>query len=129
MKPALFIAILVMLAMACSQVREAPKSLAAVTLSSNDSTQYEIYISDLQFDQWYGINYSDSKDHSLDYYHSKNLVAVSNWNAYFRSGKYTDVIDCQINYEPQIDYGIEVNRRLFWYFKYVQENTNISLYW
>ncbi len=52
-----------------------------------------------------------------------------NWNDYYRKGKYIEIIDSYINYQLQMDYGIEVNRKLYWYFKYVSENYKVRLFW
>lgn len=114
---------------ACSPLKEASKTSATLASNSQDSTEYEVFIDDLKFDQWYLMNYSEAKDHSNEYYHSKNLVAVSNWNDYYRKGRYIQFMDSYINYEPQIDYGIEVNRKLYWYFKFVQDTYKIRLFW
>ncbi len=129
MKQVFFIGIMALMVWACSPLKEASKTSATLTYNSQDSTEYEIFIDDLKFDQWYLINYSEAKDHSNEYYHSKNLVAVSNWNDYYRKGRYMQFMDSYINYEPQINYGIEVNRKLYWYFKFVQDNYKIRLFW
>jgi hypothetical protein len=129
MKPAFFLSIIVFVALACSTARNVSKTSAVVEPVGNDSTEYELIIIDNHFDQWYMLNYSETKDRTGEYYHSKNLVAVQNWNDYYRHGKYMEVIDSYINYQPQIDYGIEVNRKLFWYFKYVKEYYKVELYY
>jgi hypothetical protein len=129
MKPLSFIGMMALLVWSCSPVKNTAKTSATLVQNSQDSTEYEIYISDLHFDQWFQLNYSEAKDHQNDYYRSKNQVAVANWNDHYRNGRYIDVIDSYINYEPQIDYGIEVNRKLYWYFKYVQENYKVRLNW
>lgn len=38
------------------------------------------------------------------------------------------VIDCIIEYQSNVDYGIEVNRKLYWYFLYITENYKIRLF-
>lgn len=129
MKPGLLIGFMILLVWACSTVKENVKTSASLTQSSQDSTEYEIYIDDLHFDQWYLLNYSEAKDHANDYYRGKNLVAVSNWNDYYHKGRNSAIIDSYINYEPAIDYGIEVNRKLYWYFKYIKDNYGINFFW
>lgn len=128
MKLSFFIGIMALLVWACSPVKNASKTSATLTQSGMDSTEYEILITDPQFEQWYLMNYSEAKDYSNDYYRSKNQIAVANWNDYCRTGQYGQVIDSFINYQPGIDYGIEVNRKLFWYFKYVKDNYRIPLF-
>ena len=129
MKLSFFIGIMALLVWACSPVKDVSKTSATLTQNSQDSTEYEILILDPRFDQWYLINYSQAKDYSNDYYRIKNLIAVGNWNDYYRKGRYSQVIDSSIDYWPNIDYGVEVNRKLYWYFKYVKNNYRISLFW
>jgi hypothetical protein len=120
---------LTLLVCACSTVKESSKTPVTVDLSSNDSAEYEIIITDIHFDLWYQMNYNEAKDRTVDYYRSKILVAVQRWNDYYRQGKSIEVIDSYIDYQPQIDYGIEVNRKLFWYFKFVEDYYKVKLYW
>jgi hypothetical protein len=129
MKLGFFIGIMIMLVWACSPAKDATKTSATLTQNSQDSTGYDILIIDPLFEQWYLINYSQAKDYSNEYYRSKNQIAVANWNDYYRTGQFPQVIDSYINYQPGIDYGIEVNRKLYWYFKYVKNNYRIRLFW
>lgn len=128
MKQSFFIGIVTLLIWTCSTVKETSKTPAILTQNTQDSTEYEIHIIDIQFDQWYQFNYSPAKDYSNDYYRIKNHIAVANWNDYYRTGQYSRVIYCYIDYQPNIDYGIEVNRKLYWYFKYIQNQYRIRLF-
>lgn len=128
MKPALIIGIIALLIIACAPAKQVSKTSAEIKSSNPDSTVYELIISDIHFEQWYLLNYNDAKDRNNEYYRSKIITAVYNWNNLYRSGRYIDAIDSYINYEPQIDYGIGVNRRLFWYFKFVEDYYGIKLF-
>ncbi len=128
MKAIFFIGTVALLMWACSPVREASKTSANLVHSSKDSTEYEIMIIDNTFDQWYLMNYSPARDNTNEYYRSMNLVAVAYWNDYYRNGRHTQVIDSEIDYHPEIDYGIEVNRKLYWYFKFLTTNYGIRLF-
>ena len=128
MKLNFFIGIVALAVWSCSPAREASKTKAILTQNNQDSTEYEILIIDFHFDQWYLINYSPAKDHTNEYYRSKNMVAVANWNYYYTTGQYTRTIESSIEYRPEIDYGIEVNRKLYWYFIYFTENYKIRLF-
>jgi len=112
----------------CASSHKATKTTVSLDADSTDSTEYQILIDDPGFEQWYIIQYSQAKDHSNEYYNTFNLRGVSNWNEYFRTGRHDNVVGCIIEYWPNIDYGIEVNRKLFWYFKYVEENFGIRLF-
>jgi len=128
MKLSILIGFMACIIMACSSAREASKTSAKLAQSSNDSTEYELIIIDARFDTWYSLNYSPAKDRFNEYYRSKNLVAVINWNDYYRNGRYGKVIDSYIDYQPSVDYGIEVNRKLYWYFQYIVESYEINLF-
>ena len=123
------LAMLALVAWACSPAKQAAQSSATLAVKSQDSTEYEIIIIDPNFDQWYLKNYNLAVDRSNDYYHAKNLFAVSNWNYYYHTGQYPKVVENYLDYRPDIDYGMEVNRKLYWYFKYVTETYGIKLFW
>jgi len=128
MKMSMLLIMLALMTWSCSPVKETTKTSAELNQVEQDSTEYEIIIVDIHFDQWYLLNYFESKDRTIEYYHSKNIMAASRWDDYYRRGKFTGVIDSYINYQPQIDYGMEVNRKLFWYFKFVEEYYHIRLF-
>jgi hypothetical protein len=127
MKKLLIFSFILLAAWACTHQKEVTKSKATVPTVILDSTEYEITITDPDFDRWYMMRYSPSMDRSNDYYRSKNGLGVVNWNDYFTRNKYNQVIGSYINYNPSVDYGIEVNRRLFWYFKFIEETYRIRL--
>lgn len=128
--------IIAIMAWACSPSKHAAKqqeqgtakTSVAVMQKNQDSTEYDIVIIDPNFDHWYLLNYSPAKDHSNDYYHQKNIIAVSNWNEYYRTARYSGIIETPVQYYPDVDYGMEVNRKLFWYFKYIRDNFGIRLF-
>lgn len=128
MKASLFFGITVLLLWACSPAKEVSKTSASLTQKNGDSTEYEIVIIDPRFDQWYLVNFSPAKDHSNEYYRSKNNMAAINWNIYYHKGEQSRVIDSRIDFEPTIDYGIEVNRKLYWYFQYIEKSYRIRLF-
>jgi len=128
MKPSYFVVMIALLILGCSPVKKLSKTSATLTPTNQDSTEYEILIIDPQFDQWYILNYSPAKDHSKEFYRGQNLVGVTNWNNYYSAGQYSKIIESLIDYRPNIDYGIEVDRKLYWYFKYIISTYKIRLF-
>ena len=126
MKKLLFPVFILLLACSCSSTHKASSSDKHSVIIT-DSTEYEITIIDNQFDNWYLLNYSQAKDHSNEYYRSKNQTGVGNWNNYYNRVRYHRVIENYIFYDNSIDYGIEVNRKLYWYFKYIEAEFRIRL--
>ncbi len=94
---------------------------------SPDSLQHEIIILDPEFERWYLSRFSNAIDRSNDFYLSMNRLGISNWNHYYNTGRYQRAISSYIDYQPFTDYGIEVNRKLYWYFKFMEEKFRIPL--
>jgi hypothetical protein len=126
MKKLLIPLFILLLAWSCSPSQKATSS-AKPPIIKNDSTEYEIIVMDPGFEHWYLLNFSQTKDFSNLYYQGKNHVGVSNWNGYFTSNRYPRTIDSSIDYDYSVDYGIEVNRKLYWYFKYIEDTFKIRL--
>lgn len=112
---------------ACSSSKDIANSRYAAKSVTIDTSKYDITIIDPDFDRWYLLTYSDAMDHSNEFYRMKNTFAVENWNDYLTTNKYRRAISSYITYNPSIDYGIDVNRKLYWYFKYIQENYHVPL--
>jgi hypothetical protein len=127
MKNLIFLLFVLLVAWSCSPSKKTGATDRQLTIKS-DSTEYEIIIIDPEFDHWYLIHFSQARDYSNEYYRSKNQMAVINWNDYFTRNRYHNVIDNYIFYDYSVDYGMEVNRKLYWYFKYTEETFKIRLF-
>ncbi len=93
----------------------------------NDSLEYELIITDPGFEGWLvgkpSINYR-----SDTYYRSKNNLYVIEWNSRFLNPlKYGLIYENYIDYDPRIDYGIELNYKLYYYFRYFEEKNRVVL--
>ncbi|MCF6222345.1 MAG: DUF6146 family protein [Flavobacteriaceae bacterium] len=94
----------------------------------NEELEYEILIIEIGFDSWLLTQrpiwfYPNT---TLAY---RNYLNVIEWNnrviqpALYNPNLYEQIID----YQPNIDYGIEVNYKLFMYFKFFQQKYNQRL--
>ena len=128
MKNLLFIAFMLLMAWACSPQKDISKASADIKQVVIDSTEYEITIFDTDFDRWYLLHFSPALDRSNDYYRLMNDRGVTNWNQYFTRNRYNQVVNSYINFNPTIDYGMEVNRKLYWYFRFIEETCKIKLF-
>lgn len=61
------------------------------------------------------------------YYRSCNLNNVTSWNTRALQNRLEGVYQEQIIYYPNIDYGIELNYKLFYFFKFIEDKYNIAL--
>lgn len=112
---------------ACSVQSTMQKSVLTVVKPENDSSAYELVIIDPDFDLWYIMKYSPALDRSEGTYQVQNRLGVLNWNSFYASGMFSEVIGSYIDYRPEISYGIELNRRLYWYFRFIEERHHIQL--
>jgi hypothetical protein len=93
---------------------------------SVDSTEYELIVIDPGFDSWYITR--QIEQHSHEYYKLKNIQYVTEWNNRLRtSGKYSDLFNSTIDYDPSVNYPFELDSKLYWYFVYFEETNNMKL--
>lgn len=89
---------------------------------ADDDTEYEIIIIEPGFDFWLQSVAKPEGYYSQSYLEDRNRIYVTNWNMrVMQPTRYPgDLYTLQIDYDPNIDYGYEVNYKLFNYFIYFQ---------
>lgn len=96
---------------------------------ASDSTEYEIIIIDPGFNTWLLSIAKPEGYYSQSYLENRNQIYVINWNQRamqpLRYGG--NLYEMQIDYSPSIDYGYEVNYKLYNYFVYFQRKYNQRL--
>lgn len=91
---------------------------------ANDSIEYEIIIIEPGFNNWMKGRVKPKGYYSQSFLESRNQLYVAEWNRrVLNPSRYdTRLYELQIDYNPQIDYGYEVNYMLYYYFIYFQIN-------
>ena len=89
---------------------------------SSDKTEYEIIIIDPGFYTWLNSIARPEGYYSQSFLETRNEILVINWNQrVLLPRQYNpNLYEMQINYDPRIDYGYEVNYKLYNYFIYFQ---------
>jgi hypothetical protein len=89
---------------------------------TNDDLEYEIIIIEPGFNTWLASVARPEGYYSQSYLESRNRLLVQAWNnRVMQPFKYNpDLYGMQIDYNPNIDYGYEVNYKLYNYFIYFQ---------
>ena len=100
---------------------------AAIDTTTTDSTSYELVVLDPGFDSWYATNSKPEWYHSQDYYEYWNRRYVDAWNYDYRAGVHSRILNTYIDYDPDVDYGMALNHKLFYYFQYVVHELHIPL--
>ncbi len=98
-----------------------------IEIKKEDDTEYEVIVMDPGFENWFEITWSPAKDRSVEYYKSWNQQYVSAWNEKVRRPGSNNFFEVEINYEPSINYGIEVERKLYYYFRWVDTKLGIPI--
>jgi hypothetical protein len=107
------------------QKKNSRESLKADTVSA-DSVEYRLIITDPGFDFWLATK--PPRDfYSNDFYAQKNRFYVAEWNLRYSALQNKDLYDNYIDYKPFTDYGIDINYRLYYYFRYFEETNHIKL--
>lgn len=121
MKKIWFSLIVIVMVMGCAgQKRLATVPDENLTIEENDQDEYELIIIDPGFDSWFITHAKPAEFYSLSYYESKNRIYVTSWNELFYQYGGGSPFENRIDYDFHTDYGLELNYKLFWYFKYVE---------
>jgi len=92
-----------------------------------DSVEYKLIITDPGFDSWLATK-PPANFYTKEYYEHRNLLLVTEWNIRNQNPlKYGDLYDTRIDYYPNIDYGIDLNYRLYYYFRFFEETNHVKL--
>ncbi len=89
---------------------------------SGDETEYEIIIIDPGFNVWLRSIARPEGYYSQSFLEIRNQIYVINWNnRVLQPQQFSPrLYELQINYDPTIDYGYELNYKLYNYFIYFQ---------
>lgn len=96
---------------------------------SDPESNYEIIIIEPGFNVWLQSVARPEGYYSQSFLENRNRVYVIEWNnRVLNPSRYNPrLYELQINYEPSIDYGYEVNYKLYNYFIYFQRKYNQRL--
>lgn len=127
MKRLFYLLMVVSFLAACS----GPKGMVKIEPNGNetqeDSVEYELIVSDPGFETWYLLQNSPARYRSQEYYENWNQQYVSAWNYLATQPRKRSFFEPIIGYEPGVDYGFELNHKLFYYFQYVEHVLGIQI--
>lgn len=117
MKPVIFLSVfMITLSMISCGTSEKLDSEPIEQTQTSDSTEYELVVFDAGFETWFQQRSQPAWYHSKPFYKSWNQRFTDRWNALVRTGR--PGYDTEINYNPAIDYGLELEHKLYYFFKY-----------
>lgn len=95
----------------------------------NESVEYEITIIDPGFNNYLTTVARPPGYHSQIYLENKNRFYVSIWNSRVNNPSRfnPNIYENIIQYDPHVDYGYDVNYKLFNYFEFAQQKYRMRL--
>ena len=121
----LFLSLLAACASGPRSVRsDMPVSPNLVNGQNGEEEEYELIIIDPGFATWFVSHARPINYYSPSYYETWNQQYVAAWNdkvnqaAYYNTANYP--FENRIYYNPNENYGVELNHELYWYFRYIQ---------
>ncbi len=137
MKKIAFIIVLIAIIGACSTPKNSLASLPATAAVkgdtvriANDSLEYEVIIIDPGFSTWLNSIALPRGYYSQFYLENKNRFYITEWNNRAQQPLRFDpnLYEMTINYDPQINYGYEVNYLIYNYMIYFQNRYQQRLF-
>lgn len=97
----------------------------------NESVSYEITIIDPGFNSYLNSVARPPGYHSQIFLENKNRYYVSIWNSRVNNPAQfnPNIYENRIQYDPHVNYGYDVNYKLFNYFEFAQRKYRIRLQW
>lgn len=96
---------------------------------ANDSLEYEVIIIDVGFNYYLNSLAQPRGYYSQKYLENQNRIFVTNWNYRAQNPQQfnPNIFQNIIEYYPNVDYGYEVNYKLFNYFLFAQRKYKMNL--
>ncbi|WP_272151957.1 DUF6146 family protein [Tenacibaculum aiptasiae] len=121
--------LVVVYACSSSPIKNSSSSKEEPVVIKNDSLEYEITILDPGFNNYLKTIARPVGFYSQSFLETKNRIYVTIWNSRANNslGFNPNIYGNQIDYSPHINYGYDVNYKLFNYFEFAQRKYRIRL--
>ncbi len=94
--------------------------------NKNDTITYELVIFDPGFSSWYARESRPASFYSQAYLERWNKILTDQWNQLIHSARRRDCApEVYLDYDTDIDYGMQFNHELFYYFKYMHRRCRL----
>jgi len=127
MKHLFFLLIVLLFVWACSTPKGTVKVEKSQQAAEIDSIEYGVETFDSKFESWYLLHKSPALFRSQQYYENWNRQYVQAWNYNSTQAGKSSFFEPIVGYDPNEDYGFDVNHKLFYYFQYVENVLKIQI--
>lgn len=130
-RSSLFVIICCFLFAACASkqklVIDNQSSTSMAYVVEEQDTEYGVEMFDAKFEAWYKKYTDNLSGKEQSYYEEWNQKYVPVWNEKARSSSKNFPFAPVVGYNPNEDYGFELNHKLFHYFVYVEQVLKIEI--
>ena len=130
MKKLILIIATIFLIISCSSPQNIAKNAnnqTAMKPEKNDDGEWDLDVIDTQYDYFLNAIAKPMSFYSEEYLKSRNTFLVNEWNSYYYSGRYRNIIESSIDYDPNEKYGLKFEYKLYQVFAYVQWKYGLKL--
>ena len=94
---------------------------------ATDSTEYEIIVSEPGFETWFVTHSKPIWFYEEHYYKNFNQLYTNEWNHRVRSLQFDFPFDELRDYNNTNEYGVELEHKLYWYYKFMMDKYDFKL--
>lgn len=99
----------------------------AMKPEKNEDGEWDIEVIDTQYNY-----FLSAIAHPMNFYtestlKTRNRILVNEWNSHFYAGRYRNIIESAIDYNPMENYGLKFEYKLYQVFAYVQWKYRLRL--
>ena len=130
MKKLLLIIATIFLIISCSSPQKIAKDTnnqTSMKPEKNDDGEWDLDVIDTQYDYFLNAIAKPMSFYSEEYLKSRNTFLVNEWNSYYYSGRYRNIIESSIDYDPNEKYGLKFEYKLYQVFAYIQWKYGLKL--
>ena len=93
----------------------------------NEDGEWQLDVLDSQYEFYLNAVAKPISQYSESSLKNRNIFLVTEWNSYYFTGKYSNIIESSIDYDSRENYGIKFEYRLYQVFAYVQWKYGLRL--
>lgn len=123
----LFLSFVFLLSACTSQGRVADSSNSEIKPQQNDEGEWELHVLDANFDFFLSSVARPASQYSVESLKNRNINLVNEWNSYYMSGRYRNIIESSIQYDPNENYGKDFEYKLYQVFAFVNWQYGLRL--
>lgn len=128
MKKILFLILMIVSATQCTTQNPANASeKSTMKPEKNSDGDWDLEVMDSQYIYFLNAIAKPITMYTESSLKSRNTFLVNEWNNYYMTGKYRNIIESSIDYDPQENYGLKFEYKLYQVFAFVQWKYGLRL--